>query len=208
MARLNDLTGKTFGNWLILYRSGSTPNKASIWHCKCNLCGSERDVVGSSLVSGASTKCRSCVPRQTLSKPHRKDRIYHIYSAMKQRCNNPKAKHYDIYGGRGIKVCEEWEKSADTFIQWAFANGYNDSLTIDRIDCNQGYFPDNCRWVSNNVQSANRRTTHLINYKGEQMPLTQACNLAGICKDSVSWRVKKHGMSYQDAFDLMCDTVK
>ena len=201
MSHLNDLTGKTFGSWLVLYRNGSTPNKAAIWRCKCLLCGAERDVAGYSLTSGASTKCRACVPRITESKPHRKERIYHIYTAMKQRCTNPNAKHYSRYGGRGIAVCDEWLSSPDAFIEWALSHGYADNLTIERIDYDKGYCPENCCWIPQKAQSKNRSNSHRIGYKGEVFTLADACKAAGISRETVRSYQYRHGCAMQEAFD-------
>ena len=201
MAKLNDITGKTFGNWIVLYRNGSTPNKAAVWRCKCLLCGSEKDVVGSSLTNGYSTKCRSCVPKQTLAKPHRKERIYTIYTAMKQRCTNPHSKYYCRYGGRGISVCGEWLNNPDTFFEWAFANGYKDGLTIDRVDCNGNYEPSNCRWIPLSEQSENRRCTNFISFNGDTMSLSKACRLANISRDLVRSYAKRNNVCFQEAFN-------
>lgn len=201
MAKLNDLTGKTFGSWLVLFRNGSTPNKASIWHCKCMLCGVEHDVVGSSLTSGTSAKCRACVPRVTLKKPHRGERIYHIYTSMKQRCCNPNNTSYRRYGAKGVTVCPEWLNNPDAFIEWALKSDYSDSLTLDRIDSTKGYSPDNCRWVPYTVQSNNRSCNIPIVYNGSVYTLSNACRQAGVSYASVQTRRRRFGETPQEAFD-------
>lgn len=207
MARLNDLTGMRFGDWLVLRRDGSTPNKAAVWLCKCTLCGSERKVVGASLTSGASTKCRKCVPRTALAKPHRNERIYHIYTAMKQRCYNKNSFGYKNYGGMGIKICKEWD-DFNTFYNWAMANGYADNLTIDRIDCCGDYEPSNCRWVNYDVQSANRRNVHKINYNGVTLSLSAACREIGKDRSCVTNLAKRNGISIQDAFERIANITR
>ena len=105
-------------------------------------------------------------------------RLSHIYNCIKDRCYNSHNSSFKNYGGRGITVCEEWlnkehykgshnaTKGFMAFKEWALANGYQDNLTIDRIDNNKGYSPENCRWVTNKVQSNNRRSNHFITYEG------------------------------------------
>ena len=90
-------------------------------------------------------------------KPISYTRIYNIWRGMKQRCFNPNKSQYEDYGGRGITVCDEWKNDSKAFIKWAYANGYRDNLQIDRIDNNGNYEPDNCRWVTAEVNMQNRR---------------------------------------------------
>ncbi|MBR6793370.1 MAG: hypothetical protein IKM48_03295 [Clostridia bacterium] len=94
-------------------------------------------------------------------------RLYMIWFDMKRRCYQPQNKRYDRYGGRGIAVCEEWLNSFQPFFDWAMANGYQDNLTIDRIDKDGDYAPNNCRWADLVTQANNRSNNHLITYRGE-----------------------------------------
>ena len=201
MPKLNDLTGKTFGQWYVESRAGSTSNNAAIWKCRCLLCGSTKNVVGYSLTQGKSTKCRSCVPRATLKKDGRDTRLYHIYTTMKQRCLNPNSSSYRNYGGRGILICDEWATSFDNFQAWAIQNGYSDSLTIDRIDINGNYSPTNCRWISNFEQQSNKRSNLFIVYNGTKTTLTNACRLANISVRAVRSRLYSKKCTPQEAFD-------
>lgn len=202
MTKLNDLQGKTFGNWCVLERNGSTPNKAAIWKCRCLLCGKEKDIVGASLTGGYSTKCRACVPRQTLSKPHAKERIHNIWSGMKSRCYNPRNIAFSRYGGREITVCNEWRNDFEAFCRWAFANGYNDNLTLDRIDNTKGYSQENCRWVSQQEQNENRSSCYRVKYNGKIYPtLSKACRAADVSYDGVRRLARKKNISIQMAFD-------
>lgn len=113
-------------------------------------------------------------------------KIYYRWSDMRRRCNNPNHKCYKDYGGRGIKVCEEWNSSFESFLEWAQSTGYDESLTLDRIDNNGNYEPDNCRWISMVEQANNRRSSHYLEYQGKKMTITQWAEYIGIA-DGVIW---------------------
>ena len=115
----------------------------------------------------------------------RHTRIYNIWRSMRQRCTNPKCINYKNYGGRGIKVCPEWEQF-QTFHKWAIDNGYSDELTIDRIDVNGNYEPSNCRWISYKEQSNNKTNNRRIEVGGEVHTMSEWAEIKGI-KVSVIW---------------------
>lgn len=142
-------------------------------------------------------------------------RLNVIYKAMKQRCDNPKNRDYKDYGGRGIKVCNEWTnpefakgiigcntKGWLTFKEWALSNGYQDGLTIDRIDVNKGYCPSNCRWVSTKVQHNNTRRNIYITYKGKTQTLAQWCEELDISYNRTYKRIYEHGWNPKKAFEI------
>lgn len=126
-------------------------------------------------------------------------RLYHAWSAMKQRCSNPNNRKYDSYGGRGITVCDEWANSYLAFKKWAIENGYSDCLTIDRIDNEKGYSPDNCRWITNKDQQRNKRNNRLVTINGETKTLAEWSEISGIGHGVLWQRLFNHGWSYEKA---------
>lgn len=128
----------------------------------------------------------------------RHKRIYTVWRSMRQRCNNPNCKNYKYYGDRGISVCQEWN-DPKVFADWAFANGYSDLLTLDRIDVNKGYSPDNCRWVSYAIQENNKTNNIRYEYKGEKHTLTEWAKIVKINASTLWARINLYGMSIEDA---------
>jgi len=127
----------------------------------------------------------------------RDERLYGRWNAMKQRCMNPNNKKYEHYGKRGITVCDEW-LDYKNFRSWAFKNGYEKHLTIDRIDTNGNYEPPNCRWVSQKKQQSNRRNNRIISYKGHDYTLAKLATKHGLDADTLARRLDS-GMSVIDA---------
>ena len=124
-------------------------------------------------------------------------RLFKIWSGMHERCERPKHTHFKDYGGRGIVVCDEWSEYIP-FAKWARENGYNDDLSIDRINVNGNYEPSNCRWVTEKEQHNNKRTNRVVEYMGERYTLTQLAEKFGIKKTTLKERLNS-GWSVADA---------
>lgn len=129
---------------------------------------------------------------------NRHPRLYRIWADMKTRCNNPNFPKYTDYGGRGIKVCQEWQLF-EQFQEWAMTSGYADTLTLDRVDNDKGYSPSNCRWVTQKDQCNNKRNNHLLTYNGETLTIAQWARKLGINYFSLHDRITKLGWSAEKA---------
>lgn len=117
--------------------------------------------------------------------------LYAVWNSMRKRCGNPKSAKYNIYGGRGIKVCDEWNNNFLVFREWALSNGYKEGLSIDRIDNNGNYEPNNCRWTTLTEQARNRRNTKYITYKGQTKSLAEWCEILKLPPSTIGWRIRK-----------------
>lgn len=196
--RLKDLTGKKFGRLQMMEYIGQ-----HYWLAKCE-CGKICKVRSDWVVSGRVVSC-GCHSRQKLSErmsTHRqsKTRLYRIWAGMKNRCTNPNDHTYERYGKRGITLCKEWE-GFENFYQWALSNGYASNLTIDRIDNNGNYCPENCRWSDTKTQVRNRRTTILVTYNGEEKTLGEWCEKLNLPYHLMWERIIRFGWSATRAFE-------
>lgn len=162
MSRKIDLTGMRFGKLLVIAEAKERASQREVqWICLCD-CGKETIVRSSRLRKGLTQSCGCGVLEANIKhgKSSNKNpvRLYRIWKNMKRRCNNPNRSNYNRYGGRGIKVCQEWQEDFQAFYDWAMANGYQEDLEIDRIDNDGNYEPSNCRWVTHKENCNNRRT--------------------------------------------------
>lgn len=163
-----DYTGNRYGMLTVL---GVAYKKSGhkYYTCKCD-CGNTKVISASHLVTGASKSCGCMVRRSTIERNtthgQSKTRLYTIWTSMKKRCFDPNSHAYHLYGNRGITVCDEWKESFESFRDWSIANGYSDSLSIDRIDVDGNYEPGNCRWTTAIGQARNKRNNRVVTING------------------------------------------
>lgn len=190
--KLYDLTGMKFGRWTVLGRAGSDGQRAATWICRCE-CGAERIVRGYALRYGHTSSC-GCLQSEQISNRNRKHdgshtHIYMVWDGIKKRCYNQNEPAYKNYGARGIKMCNKWLNSFPAFREWSFSHGYKDGLSIDRIDVNGDYCPENCRWVDAKTQCNNKRNNRLITFNGEKRTMSEWSDITGISDDVIRYRI-------------------
>ena len=203
-----DLTGQKFGRLTALEFIRCGEKHIGLWKCKCD-CGNERFVRSNSLRTGRTQSC-GCMQHEIVAKNQTthggsKDRLYWVWSNMLRRCEKKYSDYFPDYGGRGIKVCNEWHDYS-VFKKWMIENGYDSKAktgktTIDRIDVNGDYCPENCRVVPMSVQNINKRNNHLLTYDGHTKPLSVWANEMGIKKGTLLSRIK-YGWSVEDALTI------
>lgn len=164
--KVKDLKGIAFGELTAVKLSNKRSGTNPLWICLCS-CGKEVEVIQENLINGHTKSCGCKSSRSTIGErqtTHGKSntRLYHIWRGMLARCYSISTEQYHNYGGRGIKVCDDWLKDFQNFYNWAILAGYDETApfgicTIDRIDVNGNYQPDNCRWVDMKVQACNKR---------------------------------------------------
>lgn len=192
----NDLTGQRFGRLTVIGVDDRNTRK-TYYYCKCD-CGNVKSIRSDSLISGAIRSC-GCIKKEQdrinleANHSHKMSctRPYMIWQGMKKRCYYQNDVRYSDYGGRGITVCDEWRNSFTAFYEWSLANGYSDDLTIDRIDNDKGYYPENCRWSSKKEQARNRRSNISIKIGNATKTLTEWCEIFDVDFTTVVARYKR-----------------
>lgn len=204
------MMNKRFGNWVVIergpYREFHSSNKKyDTWVCRCD-CGNQKIIFGCNLRGGHSRSC-GCLYKEMFGKGKNfkhglsNTRINHCYTSMKGRCYNNKNRQYKNYGARGIKVCDEWlgENGLQNFYNWAMANGYRDDLSIDRIDVNGNYCPENCRWATIKQQNNNKRTNRVVEYNGEEHTIKEWSEIIGMRYRTLRNRILSKNWTIEEA---------
>ena len=191
---MNNYIGEKYGRWTVIRNMGS-----SRLLCKCE-CGTIKVVNKSNLLLHKSKSC-GCLRKELIRKNSHglsKTRLYRIWTHMKERCTKSYCKEYRWYGARGITFCEEWRDFL-RFYRWANTNGYDDDLTLERINVNGDYEPSNCTWIPMEMQSRNTRTTRFIEANGERKCLSEWAEITGINASTISARIDRYGWSTEQA---------
>lgn len=194
--KITDLTGQRFGLLKVIEKAGS--NNGVIWLCQCD-CGNRCTVRADNLKSGRTESCGCKANRIRNAEPIDK-RIVRIWAGMHTRCYNKNVNFYKNYGGRGIKMCDEWigENGCRHFYEWAMKNGYADNLTIDRIDNDGNYEPSNCRWATVEEQSNNKRNSIKLLYKGKEVTIKELRYIFGVSKTPIYQAYKNGRIDFTD----------
>jgi hypothetical protein len=195
-----DLKGRRFSRLFVLEFAGIDRHHNSLWKCLCS-CGNIKVIKGRNLIIKKNKSC-GCLKKElnsgiTTDGNGKKNKLYQVWSSMKCRCLNPLDKAFVNYGGRGIKVCDEWLEFKP-FLDWSMISGYKKGLTIERKDNDGNYCPDNCTWISKSMQSKNRRGLIIITFNNVTMTRSDWAKSIGISKEALRLRLN-NGWSIDDA---------
>ena len=206
MSKLKDLTGMTFGRLKVIERVENHKNRHVMWLCECQCEEKTLRVVDSEHLLSGHTKSCGCLAREKSREratTHGKHntKIYKTWKNMKERVLNPNNTRYKNYGERGIKICDEWKDSFESFYNWAMNNGYKEGLTIERKNVNGDYCPENCEWITFEEQRHNKtkNSTHWIEYNGQKLTMKQWSELLNINYKTLENRINKYHWSIEKA---------
>lgn len=172
-----EITGKYFGKLYVIGLDHKNDKSGSWWLCECE-CGNKIILRSRELIKGYKTSC-GCDTGNGTNMVREYDSLYNVWCNIRQRCLNVKNPAYNRYGERNIYVCHEWN-SFENFRDWALKNGYKYGLSIDRIDNNDGYYPENCRWADHTTQANNKSSNRFINYANETHTIAEWSRILGV----------------------------
>ena len=197
-----DLTGRIYNDYEVLGFIKDLPRQNRLWKCKCLKCGEELEVSTLGLKNN-----KNLCEKELLEKAKIEHNLHNCFLRIKNRCYNPNCKAYKYYGGKGIKVCEEWLKDSNKFVKWALENGFKlektakgyNIMTIDRIDNDKDYCPENCRWVTMLEQSNNKKINVFFEYNNERKTLAQWCRELNLSYKYVHRLIKSKNKTFEQA---------
>lgn len=207
IVKTEDLSGQRFGRLVVIEQSEDrilpSGKKEAMFKCRCD-CGNEKNIRSTSLKNGNTISCgcyrSECSRSRVAIHGMSNTRLHNTWKSMLERCYNKNNKSYRNYGAKGIVVCDEW-KEFKPFADWALKNGYDDTLTIDRIDSKKNYCPENCRWCDRKTQNNNTSRNHYITYKGKTQTMAQWAEETGISYNAIKSRLNKHHWSVERALE-------
>ena len=205
-----DISNQRFGKLLVV-KKAYYQNKKVYWQCLCD-CGKITYVHTSNLKCKRIRSC-GCLKVEELvnrSTKHnqRHTKLYEVWKTIKQRCLNPKNVSYHNYGGRGITICDDWKNDYFCFYEWSINNGYKEGLSIDRINNNGNYEPNNCRWTTRIVQNNNTRANNYITINNETKTLAEWCRHYNISYSLVRQRYKRYNWDIIKALTTPTQNLK
>lgn len=198
------MIGERFGKLIVIEETKQRKWGQKVYKCQCD-CGNITYVVKSSLKNGLTNSCGCLLKLKKTKHKMSNTRLYNIWCGIKTRCYNKNRSTYKYYGERGITVCDEWLHDFMTFYNWSLSNGYKDNLTIDRIDINGDYEPNNCRWVDYTTQNNNTRKNVYLTYNGKTQTISQWGTELNVDPKLINIR---HSRGWSDAECLLGKEVK
>lgn len=208
-----DLTGERFGRLTVMSLSDKRSGRKTYYDCLCD-CGNKKTIRSDVLKS--QTRSCGCLRNEqakvNLVKNHKhkgsQTELHYRWLHMKGRCYNPNNEKFHRYGGRGISVCEEWKEDYEAFRDWAYGNGYKKGLSIERVDVDGNYSPENCTWIPVERQSNNRGSTIWIEYQGDRLSLMEWSKKLGINYGTLNSRYRRSGMRPPELFSPVKTTPR
>jgi len=202
-----DLTNQRFGRLVVIKRAPNKGKKVA-WYCQCD-CGKTTIATTTNLCQHLMFSC-GCLKMEKLlqrSTKHNLSRtkIYDVWIAIRKRCYSPANISYKNYGGRGITICEDWKNNFSSFYEWSMKNGYKEGLSIDRIDNNGNYCPENCRWTDKLTQANNTRTNHFITFCNQTKTIAEWARHFNLPYSNILAKLQKNNYDAEKAFAKLVD---